>query len=122
MVAYPLLAMQQYHRHDQLKDYAIRRLDSLSQAINPASGLFFDCQEGQSNHCDGWWTYLSDLAHYSYIQGHACYYLLRSARLIGDRPRWIAAARDVLERVLTMQGTGMSCGRQSQMDLPGRFS
>ena len=48
------------------------RLDAIAGKINPASGLFWDCQEKGRGHDRGWWVGLSPEAHYAYTQGHAC--------------------------------------------------
>jgi hypothetical protein len=104
MLAYPFLAMQKRYSRPELADYAGRRLDRICDSINPASGLFWDCQDGEEKHARGWWTSLSPVAHYAYTQGHACYYLLRSATLEPTRAAvWTAAARQVLEQVLKWQ-------------------
>lgn len=104
MLAYPFLAMQKRYSCPELADYAISRLDRICDSMNPASGFFWDCQKGSENHARGWWTGMSPVAHYAYTQGHACYYLLRSAALEPSRATaWTGAARSVLEQVLKWQ-------------------
>lgn len=104
MLAYPFLAMQKRYVRPELADYAVRRLDRICTSVNPASGFFWDCQDGTKNHARGWWTGLSPVAHYAYTQGHACYYLIRSAALDLSRgDAWTAAARQVLDQVLKWQ-------------------
>jgi hypothetical protein len=104
MAAYPFLLLQAKYRKSELADYAVQRLDRIAESINPASGLFWECQDGERAHAKGWWTYLSPEAHYAYTNGHACHYLLKAADLVPARaPAWIAAARRVLDRVLTFQ-------------------
>jgi hypothetical protein len=126
MLAYPFLALQKRYRRPELASYAVRLLDRICTGINPASGFFWDCQQGSENHAIGWWTGLAPssqfaytqgqsgavdatpvgapVAHYAYVQGHACYYLLRSAAIEPARAAtWIGAARQVLEQVLKWQ-------------------
>lgn len=104
MAAYPFLAMQKRYAKPELRDYAVRRLDRICDSVNPASGFFWDCQDQDGRHCRGWWTPRSPQAHYAYTQGHACYYLLKSSQLMPQRADcWIAAAKDVLDRVLELQ-------------------
>ena len=113
MVAYPCLTLQSRYPQPELFDYAVRRLNQICDSINPASGLFWDCADKTGGHAKGWWVGLSPRAHYSYVQGHACYYLLKSAeelrRLRPDEThssiasKWINAAAAVLERILSRQ-------------------
>ncbi|HUW84917.1 MAG TPA: hypothetical protein VMZ31_19220 [Phycisphaerae bacterium] len=104
MVAYPFLATQNRYLRKELAAYAIDRLDRICRSINPDSGLFWDCQDTDGFHCRGWWTYISPEAHYAYNQGHACYYLLKSSRLVPSRADdWGAAAQAVLDRIVPRQ-------------------
>lgn len=104
MAAYPFLRLQKRLPVRELRDYAVQRLDRICGSINPQSGFFWDCQRHGRGHAKGWWTGLSPQAHYAYTQGHACYYLLRSADLVADRrTAWTAGARQVLDRVLGFQ-------------------
>ncbi|HOX06926.1 MAG TPA: hypothetical protein PK280_11030 [Planctomycetota bacterium] len=104
MAAYPFLLLQKRYARPELGEYAVRRLDRIARGVNPASGFFWDCQDGERGHARGWWTELSPEAHYAYTNGHACYYLLRSADLVPERaPAWIAAARRVLDRALELR-------------------
>ena len=126
MLAYPFLALQKRYSRPELAGYAVRLLERICDGINPASGFFWDCQQGSEKHAVGWWTGLAPcsqfaytqghvstadlssvgapIAHYAYVQGHACYYLLRSAAIEPSRAvAWTGAARRVLEQVLKWQ-------------------
>jgi hypothetical protein len=110
MAAFPFLATQQRYQQPELQDYAVRRLDRISDSIKPESGFFWDCQLKDQNHVKGWWSgEYNPPAHYAYTQGHACYYMLKSALLVPEKAEaWITAARKVLDRALSAQ---MDSGR-----------
>lgn len=114
MAAYPFLQLQSRYKKPELEEYACNRLDVIADSINKDSGFFWDCQHIGNKHSGGWWTKgFSPVAHYSYTQGHACYYLLKSSQLINKIrlngnsnkrvKKWIKAAKRVLERAMEFQ-------------------
>ncbi len=108
MLAYPLLQLQRRIERPVLRDYATRRLDSICENINERSGFFHDCKHAWGSDSKGWWCYLSPEAHYAYTQGHATYYLLKSASLLGysSSSKWIISAKRILDLVLEQQDSG----------------
>ena len=97
-------------------------LDEICGGANEKSGLIDDAAINRSTHnrpegwndsqIDGWWSgFLPQTSgnHCAYTNGHAAYYLLRSAMRMrewsGEPPRraWVAAALRVLDTVVSLQ-------------------
>ncbi len=86
--------------------------DRLCGLINPASGLFFDVDDGegvasgwgaQKSAVNGWWAGLVvDNEHSAYTVGEAAWYLL-SAAAAESNATWTAAACKVLDTICDLQ-------------------
>jgi len=86
------------------------KIDWVSLAANPASGLLWDvCGKHEGRKADWWWSgYLVEGVHCAYTNASGLYYMLRSydfchGRLGETHPRWLATALDALDTVVGLQ-------------------
>lgn len=125
VIGYPLL-VSGYVLGDKIAfERGLYKIDWVSKAFNPASGMLWDvCGRHEGKHLDWWWSgYLVKGVHCAYTNASALYYLLKSfafcQKILGqNHPEWLRTARRVLDTIVTLQEPSGDFGFTYRADRP----
>lgn len=110
VVADPLFIAGHRLGHQDAIAHGAEILDRIANAINPASGLFWDVAGKYEGHrVNWWWTgYMVQDCHCAYTNGSACWHLLKAYRdslewSAGAHVNWLRSACAVLDTIVGLQ-------------------